>query len=100
MDYPLPGDRPGMLQQSEHGPLVRAQDAGTGTEGDISLWFLIAFTRSLIRLTGGDAVALAYMSALAMVPLTPEQELAFKNAVMHETAQSPYPSGFMPDAKL
>ena len=77
-----------MLREPEHGTPDNAGEA-------IPFEFLIAFVRSIIREhPSGDVYLLAMANAKRMFPITPEQELAFMEAVRHETKGSPWPKGF------
>jgi hypothetical protein len=77
-----------MLCKPEHGA---SEDAGKA----IPVEFLLAFVRCMIReYPSSDVYYLAVASAKKMFPITPEQELAFMKAVMHETTKSRWPKGF------
>ena len=80
-----------MLRESEHGPPGDASPAPQ----PIDVGFLIAFIRQVIReMPSADVYYLALAAAKSKFPITPEQEKAFKAAIMNETKNSSWPEGF------
>jgi hypothetical protein len=77
------------------GVLLSNEQRPEGNHPSIPVDFLIAFTRTLIRLCpSSDASALAMAAANKEVPLTTEQKALFRIAVLNEAEQMVWPEGF------
>ena len=92
MDKKKPVHRGGMLLKSEQRP---DQDAGEDQVQAISVPFLLAFTRYLIRLSPSpDKMKLAMIQARSFVGASDEEVDALFVAVLGEMDQSPWPKDF------
>lgn len=81
--------RGGVLQSDEQ------RSEGDAGQAAVTIDFLIAFTRSLIRNNPSeDSIFLALHAAAAQANITRAQAEAFIKAVMMEKEKSPWPLGF------
>lgn len=92
MDKKEPVHGGGLLLKSEQRP---DQDAGEDQVQTISVAFLLAFTRYLIRLSPSpDKMKLALIQARSVIDVSDEEVDAFIDAVLGEMDQAPWPKGF------